>query len=267
MTKAYLVITNPLSYRITEPIMNAAFADIQFDGAYDSQAVDEDGLADTIARLRAGEITGLSVFTPHKGPSVKHCDVLSDEVKAIGAVNYLQMEEGKLVGYNLDWEGAMRAIKAEMPDLSGKRVLVLGAGGSGRAAAYFALKEGAKVTIWNRTPEKAQKFAKEIGIEWVDDMATIPELPQVIVNATRLSSQERQRSIIPFSLWKEVELVMESVCRSTSLFLEEAKAMNVTHLIEGEDWAAHQMNALLRHVAGKEVSTERMHEIAHEVLT
>jgi len=246
--------------------MNAAFKDIDFEGVYDSQAVDKDGLEETIAKLREGELSGLSVFTPHKGPSVAHCDVLSDEVKAIGAVNYLQMEDGKLMGYNLDLEGAKRAITAEMPDLKDKRVLVLGAGGSGRAVAYFAMKEGAKVTIWNRTPGKAQKFANELGIDWVEDLATIAELPQVIVNATRLSSQERQRSIIPFSLWKEVELVMESVCRSTSLFLEEAKAMNVKHLIEGEDWAAHQMNALLNHVSGKEVTTQRMHDIAHEVL-
>jgi len=266
MKNNYWVVTNPLSYRITEPIMNAAFEALGFEGIYDSKEVPAEDLESTIEKLRSGELTGLSVFTPHKGPSTSFCDELCEEAKAIGAVNYLQMKDGKLNGYNLDWEGAKRAISTGIPDLKGKAILVLGAGGAGRAVAYFAKQEGADVYLWNRTPEKAQKFAEEIGVNWVEDLDDLTALPKVIVNATRLSSQDRQRSLVPFFLWEEVELAMESVCQNTSLFLEEAKAMNVPHLIEGEDWAAHQMNALLRHIAKKELSIEAMHEIVHRVL-
>ena len=178
----------------------------------------------------------------------------------------MQMENDKLVGYNLDWEGALRAIKTEVPNLAEKHILVLGAGGAGRAVAYYCLKEGAKVTLWNRTAEKAKKFAESTDMEWIEDLEKMTELPQIIVNATRVSSQDRQRSLLPFKLWENVELVMESVCRSTSLFLEEAKAMNVKHIIDGDDWAAHQSNALLRHIAGEEIALDEMHQLVSKVL-
>jgi shikimate dehydrogenase len=264
--KNYWVITHPLSYRITEPIMNAAFEAVSFEGAFDSKEVPEEELEATVEKMRAGELAGLSVFTPHKGPSVALCDELSHEVQAIGAVNYMQMEDGKIHGYNIDWEGAKRAMNTVLPDLSGKKILVLGAGGAGRAVAYFAKQEGAEVYLWNRTPEKAEKFAAQIGVNFVEDLNDMSVHPEVIVNATRVSSQDRQRSLVPFALWEKVELAMESVCRATSLFLEEAKAMNVPHLIDGEDWAAHQMNALLKHIANQEISTDTMHEIVHKAL-
>ncbi|MFT7184492.1 MAG: shikimate dehydrogenase [Oceanicoccus sp.] len=266
MSKAYWVVTHPLTYRVTEPIINAAFQKLDYDGEYDSFDIPTEGLEDVVNKVRSGELSGLSVFTPHKGPSVDLCDVVSDEIRAIGAVNYMQMEEGKLVAYNLDWEGALRAIKSALPDLSGKHILVLGAGGAGRAVAYYGLKEGAKVTIWNRSPEKAKKFAEEAGMDWVEHVDSLADSPHIIVNATRVSSQDRQRSLLPYQLWDQVELAMESVCQSTSLFLEEAKAMNVDHIIRGEDWAAHQMNSLLRHITGQEISSEQMHELVHEVL-
>ena len=145
MKNNYWVVTNPLSYRITEPIMNAAFEALGFEGIYDSKEVPAEDLESTIEKLRSGELTGLSVFTPHKGPSTSFCDELCEEAKAIGAVNYLQMKDGKLNGYNLDWEGAKRAISTGIPDLKGKAILVLGAGGAGRAVAYFAKQEGADV--------------------------------------------------------------------------------------------------------------------------
>ena len=266
MTKNFWVVTNPLTYRITEPILNAAFLKIGFDGEFDSQAIEEAGLEEVIDKVRQGELSGVAVFTPHKGPSLAYCDEVSDEIKAIGALNYLQMEGDKLVGYNLDWEGAVRAIKVEVPDLTDKHILVLGAGGAGRAVAYYGLKEGAKVTLWNRTTEKAKKFAESIGINWIEDLEMLDEKPHIIVNATRVSTQDRQRSLLPYKLWENVVLAMESVCRLTSLFLEEAKAMNVQHIIDGDDWAAHQSNALLRHITGKEIPLEDMHKIVLEVL-
>lgn len=266
MTKQFWVVTYPLSYRITEPIMNAAFKQLDFEGVYDSKAVDSEGLPEVLNKLRSGELSGVSVFTPHKGPSVTLCDAVSEEAQVIGAVNYLQMEGDQLTGYNLDWEGSMRAAQSALPDLSGKHVLVLGAGGSGRAVAYFARKAGAKVTLWSRTPAKAQAFAEKIGVNWLEDLQDLKEAPHVIVNATRTSSKDRQRSLVPFALWEQVELAMESVCSATSLFLEEAKAMNVPHLIVGEDWASHQMNALLSHITGKELGSDEMHCIAHGVL-
>ncbi len=264
--KHFRVITYPLSYRITEPIMNASFQEMGFEGKYDSKEVSEEGLEEEINKLKSGELYGISLFTPHKGPALEFCDEISDEAKHIGAVNYIQKKGEKLIAYNLDWEGAMRAIRQKMPDISGKNMLVLGAGAAGRAVAYFAREEGANVILWNRTPEKAKSYAERISIDWIEDLTYLKSSPQIIVNATRLSCQDRQQSLLPFILWEKVELAMESVCRSTSLFLEEARAMNVQYLIEGEDWARHQMNALLRHILDREMEESLMQNIIHEVL-
>ena len=194
-----------------------------------------------MGKLKTGELAGIVATMPYKTPSIAYLDEATEEVKAINAVNVIVNKDGKLHGYNTDWLGAVGAIKTELPEIKDLSVLILGTGGAARAAAYGLKKEGAKVAVWNRTPEKAKAYAQALGVEWVEHLDSWNGEPNIIINATAASSQDRQSTMIPFRFWKTVKLALDAVYGKTSLFLEEAKAMNVPHVISGEMWFLNQV--------------------------
>ena len=142
--------------------------------------------------------------------------------------------------------------------------LFCGAGGAARAAAFGLHREGARVSIWNRTPERAKDFAEKIGIEWVEDMHKWDGHPQVIVNATSVSYQSKQSTLVAFPLWEKVELAMDAVYGKTSLFLEEAKAAQVKNIISGEEWFLYQALPMFVLVTGREVPFDLLSKYTKE---
>ncbi|CAN6347908.1 unnamed protein product [Urochloa humidicola] len=111
---------------------------------------------------------------PHKEAAVRCCDEVDPIARDIGAVNTMvRRSDGKLVGYNTDYVGAISAIedgiRASQPTdpstspLAGRLFVVIGAGGAGKALAYGAKEKGARVVIANRTFARAQELANLIG--------------------------------------------------------------------------------------------------------
>ncbi|MFQ6054217.1 MAG: shikimate dehydrogenase, partial [Candidatus Bathyarchaeia archaeon] len=112
--------------------------------------------------LRRPSVRGANVTIPHKISVMKDIDLLDEEAAAIGAVNTIVNDGGVLRGYNTDGVGAMRALKASVGALDGKRVVLLGAGGAARAVAYRIAREAEAVTILNRTPHRAVELAASL---------------------------------------------------------------------------------------------------------
>jgi shikimate dehydrogenase len=100
---------------------------------------------------------------PHKQAVMAYLDALDETARAIGAVNTINHVDGKLTGYNTDCVGAVRALE-EITTLPGKRIALLGAGGAARAIAYGLRQAGARVTVFNRTAQKAQALASDFGL-------------------------------------------------------------------------------------------------------
>ncbi len=145
---------------------------------------DED-LEDAFRGMRALGIRFFSVTKPHKQAAMAFLDRIDPVAKAIGAVNTVLNDGGTLTGYNSDWIGAADAIQEAAP-LSGKKVLLLGAGGAGRAVAYGCRERGARVYIYNRTRDRAEELAREFGLAGAggpEDLAREKDW-DVIVNAT-----------------------------------------------------------------------------------
>jgi 3-dehydroquinate dehydratase/shikimate dehydrogenase len=123
---------------------------------------------------------GCSVTTPFKQSAVRH--VRADVgAKAIGALNTIYRRGSVVVGSNCDAPAALDALRRSV---RGKRVLVLGAGGAARAVVYEAVRRGARVTVANRTPEKASSLAREFGVEAVSLAALEPARYDVVINST-----------------------------------------------------------------------------------
>lgn len=134
------LIGNPVEHSLSPAIHNAAFQKLQLNFVYLAFRVED--LPGAIRGIRAlGNIRGLSVTIPHKVAVIPYLDEVEPTAKYIGSVNTIVVEHGKLIGYNTDASGALRALTDAGVNLQGQRVLMLGSGGAARAIA-FALASG-----------------------------------------------------------------------------------------------------------------------------
>ena len=169
MTKTYAVIGDPIDHSLSPALHNAAFAFLGIDCTYIAYKVPKADLAGGIESLRKINIAGFNVTIPHKVEMMKFLDRAEEDCKMIGATNTVNNEDGKFVGYNTDMDGFLDPIKQRNLSCKDADVLVVGAGGAARAiVAAFAKEKTHKITITNRTREKAEelvKFANKLGIE------------------------------------------------------------------------------------------------------
>jgi shikimate dehydrogenase len=173
--KQIFLIGNPVEHSLSPIMQNHAFKLLSL--PYNYKALKVENLEKEIEELR--ESAGFNVTIPHKQNIMKYLDWIDDGASKIGAVNTVVNENEKLKGYNTDADGFMEALMEEGVDVKSKRVLVLGAGGAGRAVVYSLVKSGAKVKVWNRSKEKAEALANEFGCECGDREET-----EIIVNTT-----------------------------------------------------------------------------------
>lgn len=152
------------------------------------------GLEAAVAGARALGFRGFCVTVPYKIDVIPYLDALDDDARAIGAANYVTIEDGRLVGHNNDGKGVIKAITKVTP-IAGKRVAMLGAGGAGRAMAVELGWAGAThLTVITRRREQGMEVAELVrraaGIpthwqEWSGDV-TVPEGTEILMNATHL---------------------------------------------------------------------------------
>jgi shikimate dehydrogenase len=132
-TRIAAVIGWPVEHSRSPAMLNAAFAADGIDAVLVPMGVWNDGLPSVIAALRATHALGASVTVPFKLAVTHHCDELSPEAKTIGAVNCLQFDGERVIGHNTDCHGFLDGLVAAGFEPSGKRCVVLGAGGAARA--------------------------------------------------------------------------------------------------------------------------------------
>jgi shikimate dehydrogenase len=160
-------------------MMNAAFAELGLDWRYFRLPVAPDRFDEIVRALPGSGYLGANVTIPHKVAAHDLADELTEAAAAIGAVNTLTFLDGRILGDNTDAGGLVDALDL---DLRGVTVLVLGAGGTGRAAVWALREAGAEVAVWNRTPERAAGLAAELGVRH----AAAPEPARVLVNVTSI---------------------------------------------------------------------------------
>lgn len=164
-TTLYGVIGDPVFHSKSPLMMNRAFRETDVNGAYAAFHITPEKLADFITGVRAMGMRGVNVTIPHKLAVMELLDEIDPGARAIGAVNTIVNDNGRLTGYNTDGIGYVRSLKEEAePNIAGKKVLVIGAGGASRSIAYAMLKEKpAELTIANRTAAKAVELADSLG--------------------------------------------------------------------------------------------------------
>ncbi|MDP7102506.1 MAG: shikimate dehydrogenase [SAR202 cluster bacterium] len=166
MTHRVGIFGYPLGHSMSPALQQAALDEYALDALYEAWPTPPDRLAEAVAGLREPGCYGANVTVPHKEAVMGMLDRLDQQAEAIGAVNTIVTEsDGKLAGYNTDIYGFLASLSSEAGfDPAGKRVVMLGAGGAAKAAA-FALVEGnvASLDIANRTVARAEALIAELS--------------------------------------------------------------------------------------------------------
>ena len=231
------VFGDPVAHSRSPQMHNPALRAAGIPAAYARLHILADELPEALRLLPQRDFIGTNITIPHKAAALALMDEADPQARRAGGVNTVVVEGGKLLGFSTDGPGLVRAIRAGFGvDLRDLRVLILGAGGgAGRAIAVQCAIEGcARLVLVNRTFERSQALAAELGpsfretrvtgplarleaVPW-DDAALARQLPHVdlIINATPLgmasaAPEFRRVSPIPVSLLRPNHLVYDTV--------------------------------------------------------
>ena len=190
------LIGYPLAHSISPAFQQAALDHLGIDARYELWETEREALAERVAGIRSPDCLGANVTVPHKELVVPMLDEIDPLAARIGAVNTIVNRDGRLCGYNTDMTGFARALREEGGfDPSGAHVVLLGAGGAGRAATMALIQgKAASITIADVMPERAQRLVDDLGRQGEtplrsvaaakDSLAAVLSGCQLLVNCT-----------------------------------------------------------------------------------
>lgn len=186
----------PVDENPTVVMMEAAFAATGLPWRYQNLLVKPDDLSAAIQGIRALGFRGINLTIPHKCEVLQHLDEISDEARIMGAVNTVVVADGRLKGTNTDGKGFLRALDEDAKlNPSGKKFMILGAGGAARAISVeLALAGAAEIIIVNRDQARGQQLVDLLKANtavvaryqpWTESVV-VPEGVDALVNATSI---------------------------------------------------------------------------------
>ena len=158
--KNYVLLGNPVEQSLSPLMHNAALKKIGIAEHYVAFCVQD--ISGAMEGLRGMNIRGASVTIPFKVAVMEYLDYIDEDALEIGAVNTIVNDNGRLTGYNTDWLGLILTLKKAMT-VKNKTFVIIGAGGTARAAAYGIIKEGGFPIIVNRTLEKGKILSEKLN--------------------------------------------------------------------------------------------------------
>lgn len=188
--KKACVMGHPIAHSRSPMIHGYWLKTLGIEGAYEAKDLRPDEFVPFISNLAANGYVGGNVTVPHKEAAYRSVSARDAASEAVGAVNTLWLESGKLMGGNSDVHGFIANLDDRAPgwNVAGCRALVLGAGGASRSAVYAFQQRGIEVHVVNRTLARAQELAQRFGVNahaW-NDLAKLLPQADVLVNCTSL---------------------------------------------------------------------------------
>ena len=181
-TQIYSVIGDPIGHSLSPLLHNTAFHARNVDAVLVPFLVKS--LRDFLGRIGSLGIQGFAITIPHKETILRHLDHCDPLAARIGAVNTVVVRsEGRLYGYNTDYIGVLRSLESRIR-LAESRILLFGAGGAARAAAFALAQAGSIVGLCSRRPERSHALAQAVGGQVVEREQLGREYFDAIVNCT-----------------------------------------------------------------------------------
>jgi 3-dehydroquinate dehydratase/shikimate dehydrogenase len=276
-TEIYAVIGDPIGHSLSPPIHNEAFHALGQNKVMVPILMPGGRLKESLNDVAWLGIKGYSITIPHKQAILPLLEMADGAVERTGACNTMIVkDDGPRVGYNTDYRAAMESLEAayggaaadgELSSISGKQVLILGAGGVARPIAFGMIRRGAGVTICNRTEENATKLAEELGCRttpWTMRASTIYD---ILINCTPVGMHPDvdETPMLPAG-FRPGMVVMDTVYHpENTMFLKLARERECL-TVSGVDMFISQAAIQSQLYTGLEPPTDLMREVVRRKL-
>ena len=255
-TQVFGVIGNPIGHSLSPLLHNTGYIAAKKNAVYLPFLVEN--LKDFLKALPDFGVRGFSVTLPHKEKIFAHLDDVEPLAEKIGAVNTVTVRRhGKLYGSNTDYLGVLRALEKKM-QLRGSRVVIYGAGGSARAAAFALAQEGAAVFVCARRPAAARELAEAVGGEPIlrSDLRSLEF--DALLNATPTGMFPHEK-VSPLAAGElNCSLVMDLIYRPIRTKLLRLAASRKLACVSGVEMFLAQGFAQWEHWMGSEAPESKM---------
>ena len=212
------LVGQPVDHSLSPAMHNAAFAADGLDLVYICLDVDPDDLPAAVRGLEALKFRGFNVTMPHKRAMIPLVDELDEGARISGAVNTVVIEDSGLCGFNTDGGGMVMACREAGIGLSGRSVLILGAGGTAAAIAVAFGDAGVgELHIANRSVERAALLRDKLHETGMKDLAVhrLDALPdaEIVINTTPLGMKEGDPMPVPSGYVRKGRVFCDAVYR------------------------------------------------------
>lgn len=199
-TKVVGVWGHPVGHSRSPAMHNAALAALGLDWVYAPFDVAPENVSAAIGGLRALNFVGVNVTVPLKEHVLTRLDIVDADALSIGSVNTIHNIEGELHGYSTDGIGFLRSLEAAGQASEGRRVLILGAGGSARAVAFALASRGCHCRIANRTEARAAELTQAVNARYPQAASVIGWGAEakgfdLLVNTTTIGMQPNEDAL------------------------------------------------------------------------
>jgi shikimate dehydrogenase len=264
----------PAHHSMGPAIHNTAFEELKLPFVYVAHDVAPADLAAAVAGTRALGYRGLSITMPHKVAALDLVDEVEATARAIGCINTVVNDHGRLLGYNSDGQGALDALARAGIAIAGRRVLVLGSGGAARAVAMTVALHGrpAELEILGVVEDELAHLGRDIGeksaiqprAQRLDDMTLTAavERAEVLLHCTPVGmTPEKERTLVPRNLLRPELAVFDAVYNPRrTLLLKEAAALGC-RVVEGMEMFLGQAMVQFELWTGQPAPAEAMRQV------
>jgi len=272
-TRLAAVVANPIKHSISPFIHNRAFEATNTNGVYLAWEVEATDLAETVANIRRYQMFGINLSMPYKEQVIPYLDQLSEEARLIGAVNTVVNREGTLIGYNTDGKGFFKSLPSFK--ISGKRMVLLGAGGAAKAILAQAILDGVDrifVFVRSASIEKTRPYLEKLqnetgfkvdlfALEDVSELQARITDSDLLVNATSVGMDGVSLPISASILLPERLLVADVIYQPFETpFLKWARNQG-NHAVNGLGMLLYQAAEAFQLWTGKEMPTAQIWEL------
>ena len=238
-TRLYGIMGYPIGHSLSPLMHTLAFRHHGLDAVYVPFSVAPDHLARAVTGAAALGVGGFNVTIPHKEAIMTCLDEVTDEARAIGAVNTVRVQDGRTTGHNTDGAGFLQPLQNLGTPLNQLSACVLGAGGAARALAAALLNAGCpQLVIANRTHARSERLAADLQKRFVtaevhavpmSDAPNAAQRSRLLVNATSIGMHEGDEPLLPSRCFSPEQIVYDIVYRPLNTpFLRDARAAGAT---------------------------------------
>ena len=269
----FAVIGAPIEHSLSPILHNAVFKQLKLNAQYEKIQLPTNDLTDFIKAISQKKITGFNITIPHKTDILSYLDHINPRAKEIGAVNCVLNRNDKLWGFNTDWYGFSMLLKNNRVDISGKSILIFGAGGVAYSVLYSLISANAgKIFINNRTHKNTIKLidnfksnSENMEISGLKCMDIISNQIDLIINCTSLGmSPLQEKTPISKALILPQHIIIDTIYTPLKpRLLQEAESIGAK-IINGLDMFIFQGLASIDIWYGENVSEKVNHNLIKE---